>query len=112
MEMYQHDSAAMFRFELRGDLSGTSVRDFEYAWKTARSIATRKEMVADLSGITNIDAAGVELLSRMRASGVRVIALRAEPQAIPAMAGADSRGGWVGRLRQFWRSRCARGWAW
>ena len=75
MDLYQHDSAAMFRFVVRGDLSGMSVREFEQAWNTATSIATRKEIVVDLSGVTNADAAGVELLSRMRESGVRLTAV-------------------------------------
>jgi len=75
MDLYQHDSAGMFRFVLRGDLSGTSVREFEQAWNTATSIATRKEIVVDLSGVTDADAAGVGLLSRMRESGVRLTAM-------------------------------------
>ena len=97
MDLYQHDSAAMFRFVLRGDLSGMSVREFEQAWNTATSIATRKEIVVDLSGVANADAAGVELLSRMRESGVRLIPAPAAPE-------AHRYGGWAARLMQLWHA--------
>jgi len=74
MEMYQHDSATMFRFVLRGSLSGMSVQDLEQSWNTSSSVASQKEIVVDISGVTDADAAGVELLSRMRESGARLIA--------------------------------------
>ena len=106
MDLYQHDSAGMFRFVLRGDLSGTSVREFEHAWNTATSIATQKEMVVDLSGVTDADAAGVELLCRMRESGVR---LTAEPAFLrtgmpPAAPEVHCFGRWAVRLMQLWRA--------
>ena len=74
MRLYQHDSATMFRFVLQGDLSGMSVRDFEQAWHTATSVASQKEIVVDISGVTDADVPGIVLLSRMRESGVRLIA--------------------------------------
>ena len=64
----------MFRFVLLGELTGMYVRDFEQAWNTATSIAARKDVVVDISGVTDADAEGVELLSRMRESGARLIA--------------------------------------
>jgi len=70
--MFQHDSATIFRFVLHGDLTGDGVREFEHAWTTARSILGAKALVVDISGITNADAAGVELLSRMREAGARL----------------------------------------
>jgi hypothetical protein len=51
--MYQHDSAAMFQFVLREELSGSQVSDLEHAWITAKSIPNGKELVVDVSGITN-----------------------------------------------------------
>ena len=74
MEIYQHDSAAMFRFVLSGRLAGDRVRDLEYAWTTAKSILNTKELVVDVSGISYADGAGVGLLSRMRESGARLAA--------------------------------------
>jgi ABC-type transporter Mla MlaB component len=72
MQMFQHDSATMFRFVLRGELAGDEVQELEHAWTTALSILETKELVVDVSGITNADAAGVELLSRMRETGARL----------------------------------------
>jgi ABC-type transporter Mla MlaB component len=74
MDMYQHDSATMFQFVLRGELIGDRVQDLEHAWNTAKSILAGKELVVDISGITNADPSGVDLLSRMRESGARLTA--------------------------------------
>lgn len=74
MEMYQHDSAAMFRFVLRGELTRDHVRELECAWTTAKSILDGKELAVDISGITNADPSGIDLLSRMRESGARLTA--------------------------------------
>jgi hypothetical protein len=64
----------MFQFVLRGELIGDRVRNLEHAWKTAKSILAGKELVVDISGITDADASGVDLLSRMRESGARLTA--------------------------------------
>ena len=74
MEMYQHDHAAMFRFVLRGSLTGGCVPELECAWTTAKSILNGRELAVDVSGLTNADPFGVELLSRMRDSGARLTA--------------------------------------
>ena len=73
MDMYLHDSAATFRFVLRGELIGDHVAGLRHAWTTAQSILGTKELVVDLSGITSADAAGFEMLSAMRHSGARLI---------------------------------------
>jgi len=72
MDMYQHDSATMFQFVLRGELMGDRVQDLAHAWNTARSILAGKDLVVDISGITSADPLGVDLLSRMRESGARL----------------------------------------
>jgi hypothetical protein len=74
MDMYQHDSATMFQFVLRGGLAGDEVLDLEHAWNTAQSILAGRELVVDISGITSASLPGVELLSRMRKSGARLTA--------------------------------------
>jgi ABC-type transporter Mla MlaB component len=111
MDLYQHDSAAMFRFVLRGDLSGMSVREFEQAWQTAASIATGKQIVVDLSDVTNADAAGLELLSRMRESGARLIAAPSARSEAFLRTGmlvgppeAHHVGRWTVRLIHLWRA--------
>ena len=74
MDMYQHDSATMFQFVLRGEVIGDRVQELEHAWNTAKSILAGKELVVDISGITNADPQGADLLSRMRESGARLTA--------------------------------------
>jgi ABC-type transporter Mla MlaB component len=73
MDMYLHDSAATFRFVLRGELTGDHVAGLRHAWATAQSILGTKELVVDLSGITTADAAGFEMLCEMRRSGAHLI---------------------------------------
>jgi len=73
MEMYLHDSANSLQFVLRGGLAN-QVRDLEQAWTTARSILAGKALVVDVSGITDADESGVDLLSRIRESGARLTA--------------------------------------
>jgi len=106
MDMYQHDSARMFRFVLRGKLIGDGVQELEEAWKTAKSILAGKELVVDISGIADADPAGADLLSRMRESGARLTAtLPAESEellqslSVPAAAGCKRRDtSWALRL--------------
>ncbi len=74
MNLYQHDSAATFRFVLRGELAADRVQELEHAWNTAKSILGKKEVVVEISGITKADPFGVGLLCRMRKSGARLTA--------------------------------------
>jgi ABC-type transporter Mla MlaB component len=73
LTMYQHDAASLFRFVLMGRLAGRDVEDMEHAWITARSVMDGKELVVDLSAVTEIDGAGMHLLARVEACGARVI---------------------------------------
>jgi ABC-type transporter Mla MlaB component len=112
MQMFQHDSTTMFRFVLRGELTGDEVLELEHAWTTAMSILETKELVVDVSGITNADAAGVELLSRMRETGARLSATLPPESAefvrsmgIPVAASVRSSSTWtLGVLRVVRRS--------
>ena len=72
MEMFQQDSATIYRFVFQGELTCVGVQELEHAWTTARSILRTKAPVVEISGITNADAAGVELLSGMRETGARL----------------------------------------
>jgi ABC-type transporter Mla MlaB component len=60
MEMFQHDSAMMFRFVLRGELTSSGVQELEDAWNTARSILGTKALEVEISGVTTADAGGVQ----------------------------------------------------
>lgn len=72
IDIYQHDSAAAFRFVLRGILAGDGVGELRHAWNTAQSILKGKDLLIDISGITDADGPGIELLCRMRESGARL----------------------------------------
>jgi hypothetical protein len=74
MDVYLHDSSTALRFVLRGELAGGGAQDLEHAWTTANSILGSRELVVDISAVTDADACGRELLSRMRQSGARVTA--------------------------------------
>lgn len=73
MNLYLHDSHRQFRFVIQGSLKGLWVHELEGAWITARSILRGREVIVDLSGLTEADEEGVRLLSRMAESGVRLI---------------------------------------
>ena len=83
MHIYQHDSATVFRFKLRGELDGPWVRELEQAWMTATSVLRDKELVVDISGVTRADMAGLKLLCRMREGGARLAA--STPQGCPEL---------------------------
>jgi len=71
MNVYQHDSADAFRFVLSGDLSGAAVPQLEWAWTTAVSVLSGRPLIVDITGMSGADAAGTDLLSRMKGSGAR-----------------------------------------
>jgi ABC-type transporter Mla MlaB component len=77
MDIYQHDSADTFRFVLKGELAKIKVQQLQCAWETAKSILNGKDLIIEVSGVTKVDSAGVELLTRMRESGAQIIAARA-----------------------------------
>jgi ABC-type transporter Mla MlaB component len=107
MEMFQHDSAMMFRFVLRGELTSSGVQELEDAWNTARSILGTKALEVEISGVTTADAGGVQLLSRMRETGARLNAALPPESAefirsmgIPMAAPVRSCGAWILRVLQ------------
>ncbi|MGJ5820703.1 hypothetical protein [Paludibaculum fermentans] len=72
LTIYQHDERACFRFQLRGHLDERSARQLECSWLTAQSILGKKDLVVDISGITEVDDVGRKLLNRMRESGAQI----------------------------------------
>jgi hypothetical protein len=83
LDIYQHDSAAMLQFVLRGNLAGAPVKYMEHSWRTARSTLGTRRLVVDVAGLTGADSEGMELLSRMRESGARLTA--AQPPVSPEL---------------------------
>ena len=99
LDIYQHDSARMLEFVLRGELAGSPVQNLEHAWAAAASTLGKRELAVDLSAVTGADRHGTELLSRMRESGARLTASGppASPEllhsvGIPAAPAGRSRG--------------------
>jgi len=76
IDIYQHDSPETFRIVLKGDLSEAGTQQLRGAWETAKSILNRKELVLEVSDVSAVHPAGVDLLSRMRESGFRISATR------------------------------------
>lgn len=81
LTIYQHDERACFRFQLRGPLDERSTRQLECCWQTAQSILGKKELVVDITGLTEVDDAGRRLLNRMRESGAQIQDSEATSQA-------------------------------
>lgn len=84
MDVYQHDSPAMFRFVVLGAIEGASVSELEHAWTTAISVLKGKDLVMDISAVTSVDQAGLALLHRMRDSGMHMTS--PAPPASPDLA--------------------------
>ncbi len=112
MEMYLHDSATIFRFVLVGELRGVGVQDLEQAWITVQSILNGKEVVIDVTGLTDADEFGVGLLLRLKESGARLTrkvptksaqVLRSLGLSVPPGPERSRRG-----VLQFWRPDRAR----
>jgi hypothetical protein len=72
MTLYQHDRASMFRFEIRGELCGSVLRELEGCWETAMPTFGPRRVVVDLTGVTSWDDSGLELICRFRAAGAEV----------------------------------------
>lgn len=72
MDLYQHHRPDAFELIVRGTLAENDVQELEHAWTTARSILGTKTMTVEVPGLTEACLPGIELLSRMRASGARV----------------------------------------
>ncbi len=81
LTIYQHDERACFRFQLRGPLDERSARQLECSWQTAQSILGKKDLVVDVTGVTEVDDAGRQLLNRMRESGALIQNNEAGPRA-------------------------------
>lgn len=72
MTIYQHDERARFRFQLRGPLDAAGARELECSWRTALSILGQKDLVVDVTGVTEVDDIGRKLLNLMRESGATI----------------------------------------
>ena len=84
-----HDDDACWRMQLEGKLAAAWARQAGDTWRAARPAGRPVEI--DLTGVTVVDEAGVELLKAMKQSGARFRARGVEMQALLGqMAGAPS----------------------
>src|SRR5712691_9756298 len=74
MIYYMHDGSAAFSFELAGTISDDDAAELEQAWRTASSVIEDRILVVDLSFVTQIDAAGRDLLRHWHENGAKLVA--------------------------------------
>jgi len=81
LSYYLHDGSHAFRFQLRGKLSLETVRDLEQSWRTASSTIGERQVIFDISGLTEIDASGQHVLVGWRKRGALLMASSSDSQA-------------------------------
>ena len=75
---YMHDGPQTFRFELAGRLTAAGARSLEQDWRTASSVAMGKTLVVDLSFVTGVDLAGLDLMRAWFREGAEFVAKSVE----------------------------------
>jgi len=71
---YMHDGPAAFSIEVAGALSAEGAKKLEQDWLSASVVIGTKQLVVDLSFVTEIDPVGRQLLLRWRRNGATVVA--------------------------------------
>ena len=71
---YMHDGPAAFSIEVAGTLAAEGAEKLEQDWRSASTVIGKKELVVDLSFVTEIDPVGRQLLLRWRRNGATVVA--------------------------------------
>ena len=79
---YMHDGPTAFSIELAGALAAESAKKLEQDWLRASAVIGKKELVVDLSFVTEIDPAGRQLLLRWRRNGATIVANTPESRAL------------------------------
>ncbi|MGA7413189.1 MAG: hypothetical protein WBW33_22125 [Bryobacteraceae bacterium] len=74
VNLYIHDGAASFRFEIEGSLSGNAATQVEQAWCTASSVIGDRSLVVAIGNLTNIDSSGRKLLRNWHEAGAFFVA--------------------------------------
>ena len=81
LSYYLHDGSHAFRFQLRGKLSLETVRDLEQSWRTASPTIGERQVIFDISALTEIDASGQNVLVGWRERGAVLMASSRDSQA-------------------------------
>src|SRR5271154_2782427 len=79
---YMHDGPEAFSIELAGSLSADDARKLEQHWLIASTAIGNKELVVDLSFVTEIDPVGRRLLLDWLRIGATFAANTAESRAL------------------------------
>jgi hypothetical protein len=79
---YMHDGPTSFSIELAGALAAEGAKKLEQEWRSACAVVGKKELLVDLTFVTEIDPAGRRLLRRWRRNGATVIANTPESRAL------------------------------
>ena len=95
-----HDDDACWRMQLEGKLAGVWAQQAGETWRSAQ--AAGKALEIDLTGVTAVDEAGVELLKAMKQAGARFRAKGVEMKALVGEMTSPSSGqspcAWVRHL--------------
>jgi len=79
---YMHDGPTAFSIELAGALAAEGAKKLEQDWGSASTVIGKKELVVDLSFVTEVDPGGRQLLLRWFRNGATVIANTAESRVL------------------------------
>jgi hypothetical protein len=80
---YMHDGPTAFSIELAGALAAEGAKKLEQDWRSASAaVIGKKELVVDLSFVTEIDPVGRQLLLGWRRNGATVVANTPESRAL------------------------------
>ena len=79
---YMHDGPTAFSIELAGILGAEGANKLEQDWRGASAAIGDKELVIDVSFLTEIDQAGRQLLLRWFRNGATVVANTPESRAL------------------------------
>ncbi|MCU1261646.1 MAG: hypothetical protein JWO80_4531, partial [Bryobacterales bacterium] len=82
LSYYMHEGPTAFSIELAGTLAAEGAKRLEQDWRSAAAVIGKKELVVDLSFVTEIDPAGRLLLLRWRRNGATIVATTPESRAL------------------------------
>src|SRR5260221_5711419 len=79
---YIHDGPTAFSIELAGALAAEGAKKLEQDWGSVSAVIGEKELVVDISFLTEIDPGGRQLLLRWFRDGATVVANTPESRAL------------------------------
>lgn len=79
---YMHDGPAAFSIELAGTLAAEGAKKLEQDWRSVSALIGTKDLVVDISFLTEIDPGGRQLLLRWFRTGATVVANTPESRAL------------------------------